>query len=243
MVRDTAYVDVPTDCDVEPGSLHDEGNIEMQEHGRSRSDLDPTYEPLHSRSTACIFSLGFVIGAISMFATQILYGYHLGDSTTNHNVGTSNMNRLPSDASSANQDPSTDGLHQSHQDLIDAEENEKDAVSYNFLRTSKGSSTISTLLRDLIHPKPEGSESMNYEASSYERLGGPRRALAHLVEMMKDDGEQYVLQCNHWLCIFLTSLCQQYLQDKYTQVATLLHTILDGLLMNILDHLIPRLMQ
>ena len=45
-----------------------------------------------------------------------------------------------------------------------------DAVSYNFLRTSKGTDTIRTLLDDLIHK-------------------GPRNALTHLSVLMKNDSQ------------------------------------------------------
>ena len=92
------------------------------------------------------------------------------------------------------------------------------AVSYNFLRTTKGSQTMRLLLDDLImspddsrqleeitssttssesvqsQPDSESKHSATTSSSStidvYEDLsGGPRRALTHLQKLMKSDGQ------------------------------------------------------
>ena len=71
------------------------------------------------------------------------------------------------------------------------------AVSYNFLRTTKGSQTMRLLLDDLIMSSQPPDDSRQLEeitsstnSSGYEDLpGGPRRALTHLQKLMKSDGQ------------------------------------------------------
>lgn len=108
-----------------------------------------------------------------MISAQAFYSYHIRDSRTHQNVSKSNVNQVPGEYS-------------------DTEQNKNDAVSYNFLRTAKGSSTIRILLQDLFHPGPDGNRAVSTEPDSdYEKLGGPRRALTHLIQLMRDDGKQY----------------------------------------------------
>ncbi len=59
------------------------------------------------------------------------------------------------------------------------------SVSYNFLRTTKGSETMRLLLNDLLLPQQMQRETPD----SYPSLFGPRRALTHLAMLMDDDGQ------------------------------------------------------
>ena len=70
----------------------------------------------------------------------------------------------------------------------DANVNEDvNAVSYNFLRTTKGSETMRLLLNDLLLPQQmQQGTPMDVGFSS---LLGPRRALTHLSMLMDEDGQ------------------------------------------------------
>lgn len=172
--NNTSYFDIPANAvdDDDEGNLEVEGPITVSPRGRMRKSLGQTSENIGRCDTPIgIFSLGFVVGALMMLSAQSLYSYRSHHSRTRQNVHKSNLNQMPVEFS-------------------DAERNEKDAVSYDFLRTAKGSSTIRTLLKDLIHPSPEAvaTPSTKAEEADYERLGGPRRALTHLTQLMRDDG-------------------------------------------------------
>eukprot|EP00804_Cyclotella_cryptica_P020623 CCRYP_003450-RA/>CCRYP_003450-RA protein AED:0.37 eAED:0.37 QI:32/1/1/1/1/1/2/276/516 len=173
--NNTSYVEIPVnavDEDVSSDNLADQGNIHV-EGPISDSPPGRTAKSLGQSSTPIgIFSLGFVAGALTIMLAQSLYHYRIRDVRTHQNVNKSNLSNIPVEFS-------------------DAEPNENDAVSYNFLRTTKGSSTIRILLKDLFHPNPEGNltQSTESEVDDYERLGGPRRALTHLIQLMKDDGQ------------------------------------------------------
>ncbi|KAL3775597.1 hypothetical protein ACHAW5_003500 [Stephanodiscus triporus] len=70
---------------------------------------------------------------------------------------------------------------------IDGNDLDVNAVSYNFLRTTKGSETMRLLLNDLLLPKQIQQGNPADEGHSY--LFGPRRALTHLQILMDVDGQ------------------------------------------------------
>ena len=70
----------------------------------------------------------------------------------------------------------------------DANVNEDaNAVSYNFLRTTKGSETMRLLLDDLLLP-PQMQQGTPMDVG-FASLLGPRRALTHLRTLMDEDGQ------------------------------------------------------
>lgn len=62
------------------------------------------------------------------------------------------------------------------------------AVSYNFLRTPKGTQTIQLLLRDLLQTQPPRGQDQSV-GGDHSSLSGPRRALTHLSELMESDAQ------------------------------------------------------
>mmetsp|Transcript_30129 Transcript_30129/g.63018 ORF Transcript_30129/g.63018 Transcript_30129/m.63018 type:complete len:418 (-) Transcript_30129:65-1318(-) len=68
-------------------------------------------------------------------------------------------------------------------------EDDMTAVSYNFLRTTKGSQTIHLLLHDLLQSQPPSSpQQLNSSfVADNSPMSGPRLALTHLSELMESD--------------------------------------------------------
>jgi len=65
---------------------------------------------------------------------------------------------------------------------------EERAVSYNFLRTPKGSQTLRLLIKDLLQSQSH-QEQNRVTSEGHSSLSGPRRALAHLSELMEGDAQ------------------------------------------------------
>ena len=70
---------------------------------------------------------------------------------------------------------------------VTVEEEDVNAVSYNFLRTTKGTETLRLLLRDLLQSKTTQTE--NTESSDYQQYTGPRRALKHISVLIDSDAQ------------------------------------------------------
>ncbi|KAL7536283.1 hypothetical protein ACHAXR_007046 [Thalassiosira sp. AJA248-18] len=81
-----------------------------------------------------------------------------------------------------------------------SDEGDTSAVSYNFLRTTKGSQTIRLLLDDLLQKTSIDEDHLF--------LSGPRRALTHLSELMESDGQ--ILSSCHPLAHNLGRAAYQY---------------------------------
>ena len=79
------------------------------------------------------------------------------------------------------------------------------AVSYNFLRTAKGSDTMRILLNDLLSTPQQQNSST---AEGYLSLFGPRRSLAHLSILMKGDSQ--ILSSCHPLAHNLGRVAYQF---------------------------------
>ena len=189
------YIDIPFDT---PSDGDDRDKPETYLDGLEDQKLVVVREidetaPLQSHQfqtrsgiSACSFVLGFVIGAI-VVSTGLTY-----------NNGVGGFRLVPVSNSDYMQQPNK------------VDKKEKSAVSYNFLRTSRGSSTIRILLNDLINPTPERytEKSNTTETVNYELLGGPRRALMHLSQLMETDGQIHS-QC-HPLAHSLGRAAYQY---------------------------------
>jgi len=81
-----------------------------------------------------------------------------------------------------------------------SEKEDVNAVSYNFLRTAKGSQTLHSLLKELLKPTCISDDNIF--------LSGPRRALNHLSELMESDGQ--ILSSCHPLAHNLGRAAYQY---------------------------------
>lgn len=80
------------------------------------------------------------------------------------------------------------------------------AVSYNFLRTTKGTETMRLLLNDLLSSPQQQTTSTNNDG--YLSLYGPRRSLTHLSELMTNDGQ--ILSSCHPLAHNLGRVAYQF---------------------------------
>lgn len=85
---------------------------------------------------------------------------------------------------------------------------EATAVSYNFLRTARGSETMRLLLDDLLSTQQQQATSTITAAEGYSSFSGPRRSLTHLSELMKEDGQ--ILSSCHPLAHNLGQVAYQF---------------------------------
>jgi len=81
-----------------------------------------------------------------------------------------------------------DGQPAEEDNADDSENEDETAVSYNFLRTTKGSETLRLLLDDLLQSQPQQQQA-SFASKDHSSLSGPRRALTHLSELMELDGQ------------------------------------------------------
>ena len=91
--------------------------------------------------------------------------------------------------------------------IIANDNEDENAVSYNFLRTTKGSDMMRLLLDDLLST-PQQQNPSTAATEGYLSFYGPRRSLTHLSELMKEDGQ--ILSSCHPLAHNLGRVAYQF---------------------------------
>jgi len=161
------YVEVNKEDDND-GNTHivdadEEGGSSARGRETSNADVSSSAASLSKRFSAafviCSFAFGFVLGAVALAtAGPTLFGVWSVDARWHYDSGDGN------------------GSH--------GQQADESAVSYNFLRTTKGSETLRVLLNELFEaPNPSSGEELSSSVS------GPRRALTHLSELMENDSQ------------------------------------------------------